>query len=183
MGKVLVPFSAGVEEIELVTIVDILRRADITVCLASLDGKEVVGRSNIVIHAEKSLTDVCQEPWDMIVLPGGQPNANHLKENDLVKETVLHLANQGKYIAAICAAPAALAAFGITKNKRVTSHPSVQKEMLLQPSTTYLEQAVVEDGLLITSRGAGTALEFALCLVTKLCHAEKAAEIRQAILA
>lgn len=184
MCKVLVPFTTGVEEIELVTVIDILRRANIQVCLANLEGEYVVGRSNITIQADKNLADITHENWDMIILPGGQPNANILKENTLVKEITLKLFNQGKYIAAICAAPAALAAFGITQGKRVTAHPSVEKEMLqTQPSSIYLEQAVVENGLLITSRGAGTALEFALCLVTKLRNAETSYQIRQAILA
>ena len=184
MTQVLVPFTTGVEEIELVAVVDILRRADIQVCLASLDGAAVTGRSNITINADKALEETKQEPWDMIVLPGGLPNARLLRDNDLVKSMVLKLAKQRKTVAAICAAPTALAAYGITQDKYVTSYPTFQDEMeTLQPSSTYSHEHVVEDDFLITSRGAGTAVEFALHLVARLCGKEKSDEIRQSIVA
>ena len=183
MKRVLVPFTAGVEEIELVAVVDILRRADIDVCLASLDGKPVVGRSNITLHADAALADVMSQSWEMIVLPGGLPNAQLLGESPLVKTITRSMAEQGKVIAAICAAPKALADFGLLDDKKVTSHPSVKAQILASSNAIYLEQAVVEDGLLVTSRGAGTAVPFALSLVAKLTSQEQADNIKQAILA
>jgi len=184
MAQVLVPFTTGVEEIELVAIVDIFRRADVEVCLASFDGKPVTGRSNITIQADTSLASAMNTEWDMIVLPGGLPNARLLRDNTQVKTIVSHHAQQRKTIAAICAAPTALAAFGITENKCVTSYPTFQSEMEeLQPSSTYSDDTVVEDDFLITSRGAGTAVEFALHLVSKLCGNKKASEIRASIVA
>ena len=184
MAQVLVPFTTGVEEIELVAVVDILRRADIQVCLASFNGEPVTGRSNITIQADVSIADTEDTDWDMIVLPGGLPNARLLRDNIQVKTIVSKLAQQRKTIAAICAAPTALAAFGITENKRVTSYPTFQSEMEeLQPSSTYSDAIVVEDDFLITSRGAGTAVAFALHLVAKLCGQEKADEIRKSIVA
>jgi len=184
MKKVLVPFTEGVEEIEFVAIVDILRRADIHVTTASLDGQSVQGRSNITMQADACLADVMHDTWDMIVLPGGLPNAHLLRNDANVKSIVERLRIERKSIAAICAAPTALAAYGITKGMNVTSYPACQADMeSLQPSCVYMDDAVVEDDFLITSRGAGTAVEFSLRLVAKLCGDSKAEEIRESIVA
>lgn len=184
MMRVLVPFSEGVEEIELGAIVDILRRAGIEVVMASLDAAPVTGRSGIVISADVKLADVAGDNWDMVVLPGGLPNANLLREDPDVKSVVQRLRDERKSIAAICAAPTALAAFGMTDNRRVTSYPAMQAEVeKLSPSAVYVDDAVVEDDFLITSRGAGTAVEFSLRLVAKLCGEEKSAEVRHSIIA
>jgi 4-methyl-5(b-hydroxyethyl)-thiazole monophosphate biosynthesis len=184
MSTVLVPFTQGVEEIEFVAIVDILRRADIAVTTASLDGKAVQGRSDITIHADAALADVMHQDWDMVVLPGGLPNAHLLRDDANVKAVVERLRAERKSIAAICAAPTALAAYGITANKQVTAYPACQDDMqTLQPSSVYINQAVVEDDFLITSQGAGTAVAFALRLIAKLCDEAKADEIRASIVA
>ena len=184
MKQVLIPFTTGVEEIELVAVVDILRRAEIEVCMASLEDLTVKGRSNIIIKADVLLADVTREVWDMIVLPGGLPNAHLLRDNVLVKSLICKQAEQGKSIAAICAAPTALAAYGITKGKRVTSYPSFQDEMQqTQPSSVYVDDIIVEDEFLITSRGAGTAIEFVLYLVSVLCDQQKSDAVRTAIVA
>jgi len=184
MKRVVIPFTQGVEEIELVAVVDILRRADVWVSMTSLDGHDVVGRSNITLQADAALPDLMDEDWDMIVLPGGLPNAHLLRDDMHVKQLVEKLAAKGKSIAAICAAPIALAAYGMTKGKRVTSYPACQDEMeQLQPSSIYVNDAVVEDDGLMTSRGAGTAVEFALHLVASLINQDKADEVRQSIVA
>ncbi len=184
MANVLVPFTTGVEEIEMIAVVDVLRRADMNVCMASLDGNTVAGRSNIFIEADAALADVADQDWDMIVLPGGLPNAHLLRDDASVKAIVERLSTERKTIAAICAAPTALAAYGITAGKRVTSYPSCQPDMeALQPSSVYVDEAVVEDDVLITSRGPGTAIAFALRLVARLCGEDKAAEIRTSIVA
>ncbi|HID36278.1 MAG TPA: DJ-1/PfpI family protein [Ghiorsea sp.] len=184
MLSVLIPFTEGVEEIELVAIVDILRRADIEVTMTSLDGQPVTGRSNMTIHADKTLESITTENWDMLVLPGGLPNAQLLGESSKLKTITRYMAKQGKYIAAICAAPKALASFGLLKKKRVTSHPSVQQAIeQLEPSVMYAEDAVVLDGNIITSRGAGTAVAFALTLVAVLTSKETSESIQAAILA
>jgi len=184
VAKVLVPFANGVEEIEFVAVVDILRRADVEVCMASLDGAAVEGRSGITIQPDAALGNVVNDAWDMVVLPGGLPNAHLLRDDAHVKTVVERLRSQRKSIAAICAAPTALAAYGVTAGRRVTSYPACRPEMeALQPSSVYVDEAVVEDDFLITSRGAGTAVSFALHLVTCLCGKEKSAEIRQSIVA
>ena len=184
MTTVLVPFTTGVEEIEIIAVVDLLRRAEIDVCMASLDGKPVTGRSNITILADASLPDVMQQPWDMIVLPGGLPNAHLLRDDANVKATISRLRRERKSIAAICAAPTALAAYGITENMRVTAYPACQSEMeQLQPSSIYIDDSVVEDDFLITSRGPGTAIAFALRLIAKLCDENTAATVKADIVA
>jgi len=184
MASVLVPFATGVEEIEIIAVVDLLRRADVDVCLASLDGEAVTGRSGITITSDAALADVKDQDWDMVVLPGGLPNAHLLRDDANVKAVVEKLCAERKSIAAICAAPTALAAYGVTAGKRVTSYPSCQPEMeALQPSSIYVSEAVVEDDFLVTSRGPGTAIKFALRLVARLCGEPKAAEIRESIVA
>jgi len=184
MAKVLVPFTEGVEEIEFVAIIDILKRAGIEAVMASLDGQPVTGRSGITISPDANLADVINQNWDMVVLPGGLPNAYLLRDDPSVKSVVQRLRSERKSIAAICAAPTALAAFGITDNRRVTSYPGMKAEVeKLSPSSVYVDDAVVEDDFLITSRGAGTAVEFALRLVAKLCGEEKSTEVRHSIIA
>ncbi len=184
MSRVLACFTTGVEEIEFVAVVDILRRADVEVVMVSLDGESVTGRSGITIKADASLPDVMNEDWDMVVLPGGLPNAHLLRDDANVRIVVGRLCNERKSIAAICAAPTVLAAYGITAGRRVTSYPSCQQEMEeLQPSSVYVHESVVEDDVLTTSRGPGTAVEFALRLVAKLCGEDKSEEIRQSIVA
>ncbi len=184
MSRVLACFTTGVEEIEFVAVVDILRRADIGVVMASLDGNPVTGRSSITIEADAALPDVMNEEWDMVVLPGGLPNAHLLRDDANVRTVVERLRDERKSIAAICAAPTALAAYGITHGMRVTSYPACREEMkTLQPSSVYVDDAVVEDDFLTTSRGAGTAVEFALRLVARLCGENKSEEIRQSIVA
>ncbi|MFQ5344752.1 MAG: DJ-1 family glyoxalase III [Mariprofundus sp.] len=184
MVSVLVPFTTGVEEIEMIAVVDLLRRAEVDVCMASFDGNPVTGRSDIAIGADAALADVMDKDWDMVVLPGGLPNAHLLRDDKNVKAVVERLRSERKSIAAICAAPTALAAYGITEGRRVTSYPSCQPEMeQLQPSSVYMDVAVVEDDFLITSRGPGTAIAFALRLIARLCGEEKAGEIRQSIVA
>jgi len=182
--RVLLPFTTGVEEIEFTAIVDILRRADIEVCAASLDGQPVTGRSNITIHADAALKDVMHHTWDMIVLPGGLPNAHLLRDDANVKHVVERLKNKGKVIASICAAPTILAAYGITQGKKVTAYPSCQDDMeRLQPQSIYVDEAVVEDGLLITSQGPGTAIAFALRLVQHLLNDKIAQQIKKEVVA
>ncbi len=184
MKRVLVPFTEGVEEIEFVSVVDILRRAGVEVVMASLNGLPVTGRSGITITADGRLSDVMNEGWDLVVLPGGLPNAYLLREEPDLKTIVQRLRDERKIIAAICAAPTALAAFGITDNRRLTSYPAMKAEVQqLSPSAVYVDDAVVEDDFLITSRGAGTAVEFSLRLVAKLCGEEKSTEVRHSIIA
>jgi len=184
MKQVLVPFTTGVEEIEFVAVVDILRRAGVQVTMVSLDGKPVTGRSGITIQPDAALPSVMDNDWEMVVLPGGLPNAHLLRDDANVKAVVMRLRSERKTVAAICAAPTALAAYGMLEGRRVTSYPGSKAEIHEKaPSAVYVDETVVEDDFLITSRGAGTAVEFALRLVVRLCGEEKSAEIRNSIVA
>jgi 4-methyl-5(b-hydroxyethyl)-thiazole monophosphate biosynthesis len=177
MTRVTVPLAEGFEEIEAVTVIDVLRRAEVEVITASLHGAEVRGSHGILLRADASLETLAADTLDGIVLPGGMPGAQHLKEDARVLDLIATLARQGKLVAAICAAPIVLEAAGVLEGRRATSYPGFDL-----PSATYLSARVVEDGHIVTSRGPGTALEFALALVRRLTHPERALELRQRML-
>jgi 4-methyl-5(b-hydroxyethyl)-thiazole monophosphate biosynthesis len=180
MARVLVPIADGVEEIEAVTIIDVLRRAGVEVVSAGLTGKPVTASRKVKLIPDKSLEAVKDEAFDMIVLPGGGDGVDNLKRDPRV-EAILRRMNQGKkWVAAVCAAPALLAAYGILEGKEATSHPS-RREQTTIGNVRYQEQAVIQDGHIITSRGPGTALKFALKLVEVLCGREKVEELKEAM--
>ncbi|WP_321276994.1 DJ-1 family glyoxalase III [Thiomicrorhabdus indica] len=168
MPKVLVPLAQGCEELEAVTITDILVRADIEVVTASLDNEKVIQASRgMQLIAKTTLADVENEVFDLIVLPGGLPGADHLQNDVRLQKMLQKNIQQKRYVAAICAAPKALVAAGLLDGKQATSFPGVIDENPA-PNMQYLEQAVVQDGQVITSRGPGTAMDFALHLVELL---------------
>jgi protein deglycase len=142
MKKVLVPLAQGCEELEAVTIIDILRRADIEVTTASLDDKPVRASRNTVLIADTTLDKAMAHEFDMIVLPGGLPGADHLRNDVRIIGLLQKMAKAGKYTAAICAAPMALAAAGLLTNKNATSYPGVLQKMKL-PGVTISQEAVV----------------------------------------
>ncbi|RMH50366.1 MAG: DJ-1/PfpI family protein [Zetaproteobacteria bacterium] len=182
--RVLVPFTEGFEEIECLSVVDVLRRAGVSVTLASLDGRSVTGRSQVTVEADAALDDLLEEEWSMVVLPGGLPNAFILRDDARVRDLVRRTSAAGREVAAICAAPLALAAYGVVGDRRVTSYPGTGDALReAAPDAVYCDDAVVEDRHLITSRGPGTALAFALRLVARLCGEEKAREVREELVA
>jgi 4-methyl-5(b-hydroxyethyl)-thiazole monophosphate biosynthesis len=161
--RVLVPLAEGFEEIEAVTIVDVLRRASIEVVTAALARNPVRGSHGIAVSADARLDDVLGEEFDAVVLPGGMPGSRTLRDDERVLRIVRGLHARNKLVAAVCAAPIVLEAAGVLSGKRATSYPGNEL-----PSARYVEERVVVDGELVTSRGPGTALEFALALVEKL---------------
>ncbi len=165
MPKVLVPLAQGCEEIEAVTVMDILRRAGVEVVSAGLDAQPVRASRGTVIIPDTTLEAALKHEYDMVVLPGGQPGTNNLKADARILELVQRMAQQGKYVAAICAAPSVLATAGLLDDKRATSFPGALDAF---PQVQQQQAAVVEDGKLITSRGPGTAMDFALILVEQL---------------
>ncbi len=175
--RVLVPLAEGFEEIEAVTIVDVLRRAEIEVVTASLAAREVKASRRTVIVADTTLEATNVADFDAIVLPGGMPGAKHLRESEAVLRRLREAAAAGKLVAAICAAPTALEAAGLLAGRRATSYPGHAL-----PSATYVEQRVVQDENLVTSRGPGTAFDFALKLVELLQGPEVATKTRAALL-
>lgn len=166
MSKVLVPLAAGCEELEAVTVVDILRRAGVEVVTAGLVPGPVRASRGMVLVPDTMLDEVLRQEFDMIVLPGGMPGSEHLKNDARIIALLRRMAASGKWTAAICAAPMALHAAGVLEGRRATSFPGVLDQ--LQGTHRYLDNAVVVDGTVVTSRGPGTAMDFALTLVEVL---------------
>lgn len=167
MSCVLVPLAPGFEELEAVTVIDLLRRAGVEVLVASLDGRRVAGSHGIEVTPDLGLEQALERDLDMVVLPGGLPGADNLEADARVIGLLRRMADSERFTAAICAAPRVLARAGLLDGKRATSYPG----FLDQSQTPGLEiQAtpVVCDGKVITSRGPGTAIDFALALIEKL---------------
>jgi 4-methyl-5(b-hydroxyethyl)-thiazole monophosphate biosynthesis len=165
MKRVLVPLAPGFEEIEAVTIIDILRRADIHVTVAGTAAGPVTGSRGVVLVPDTTLDGGADAQFDMIVLPGGGPGTDNLRRDPRIARLVKAQADRGGYVAAICAAPTVLGDAGLLAGRRVTSYPSYQSQLV---DADYRTERVVVDGRLITSRSPGTALEFALTLVEHL---------------
>ncbi len=166
----------GIEEIEALTPVDILRRAEIEVTVASINGTpSVTGRNQITFSADTSLSLVDAEDFDLVLLPGG-PGVLELIENQAVRDILTSQDKAGKEIAAICAAPKILANHGILNSREATSHISVRND-LPRPS----DSPVVIDGHITTSQGLGTAVDFSLALVEKLKDKSSAQQIADSI--
>jgi len=165
MNKVLIYLAPGFEEIEAVTIIDLLRRAGIDVTIAGLEQEAVTGSHGITIACDTYYESVDADDFDCLILPGGQPGTNNLKNDQRVLETIRKFDRGKKIIGAICAAPTVLYTAGILKNIRVTSYPT--EKNVFDPSL-YEESHVVSDGNIITSRGVGTAIEFALDIIGRI---------------
>ena len=175
MSRVLVPLAPGFEEIEATTIVDVLRRAGVTVDVAGTEAGPITGSHGITVTPDRTLAGLDAGAYDLVALPGGMPGTINLREHPDVRRIVAELAGLGRYTAAICAAPIVLAAAGVTEGRAVTSHPSVAAQFA---GSAYREEAVVRDGPVITSRGAGTAMAFALALVETLVDRATADRLR-----
>jgi protein deglycase len=180
MKKVLVPLAPGFEEIETVTVVDILRRAGARVTLAGTQDGSLEGSRGIHLIADILLVKVDIDEFDLVVLPGGQPGTTNLQKNERVQIMLETMNRNGKLIAAICAAPLVLQSAGILQDRTATSHPSVKDGL---NKVNYSEDRVVVDGNLITSRGPGTAMEFAMKLVEILFGRDRMETVNQGVMA
>ena len=180
MNRTGVFLAEGLEEIEGLTVVDILRRAGIEVTTISIsDKKEVTGSHKITVLADKLFSEVDFQELDGIVLPGGMPGTINLGEHFGVNEVIKTYAAEGKLVAAICAAPSVLGLAGLLEGKRATSYPGFEEKM--RGAICCMEK-VVQDENIITSRGMGTAIPFALALTAYFLGQEKAEEIEKSIL-
>jgi len=168
MGKtVLVLLAEGCEELEAVTVIDLLRRAKIEVTVAGLDDKPVTASRGTRLIPDCSLDTARARTYDMVVLPGGLPGADNLAADARVMALLKKMAQAGAFTCAICAAPVVLAKAGLLAGKRATSYPGCI-EALNMPGVKSTGEAVVRDGAIITSRGPGTAMDFALELIEAL---------------
>ncbi len=180
MPNVLCLLFEGFEEIEAITPIDLLRRAGVEVTVACLgEGIHVTGRNGITVHADTPLAAI-ESPteFDLLIIPGG-PGVTAIRADLRVVELARAYATQKKPVAAICAAPTVLNDAGLLTGKRYTSHSAVVGEL----PDSLLNERVVTDGNIITSRGAATALDFGMALVERLCGPEKAKEVATGIMA
>jgi len=180
MKRVLVPLAPGFEEIEALTVVDILRRAGAQVSLAGTVDGIIEGRNGVRVVPDGSLEGVTASDFDMIVLPGGAEGTENLKKDGRIKNLVEEFYSKGRFVTAICAAPTVLSAAGLTRGRTVTSHPSVYDQL---SEENLSKERVVVDANIITSQGPGTAMEFAFKLVELLFGAAKAEEMNKGVLA
>jgi 4-methyl-5(b-hydroxyethyl)-thiazole monophosphate biosynthesis len=176
MASVLIPLADGSEELETVTLIDLLRRAQIEVLSAGLNPGPVRCSRGTVLVPDTDLGAVAERDFDMIVLPGGQPGADHLQADPRLRAMLQRHALGGRYTAAICAAPKVLAAAGLLDGRRATAFPGAL-EAALPPGATLTDAGVEIDGKVITSRGPGTAMDFALTLIELLLGPEKRAAV------
>jgi 4-methyl-5(b-hydroxyethyl)-thiazole monophosphate biosynthesis len=172
VARVLVPLAQGCEELEAITVIDLLRRAEIEVVTAGLETGPVTASRGTRLIPDRVLDDVIDESFDMIVLPGGQPGSDNLRDDPRIARLLRRASDAGAYTAAICAAPKVLGAAGLLDGKRATSFPGVLDASKFT-QTQLLDEPVVVDGKLITSRGPGTAMDFALELIALLAGEER----------
>ena len=174
---VLCLLADGFEEIEMITPVDLLRRAGVEVVMAGLHHKTCIGRCGISVEADALLTDLDPGGFDLLLIPGG-PGVAKLREDGRPAVLAKKFHDDGKPVAAICAAPLVLMDAGLLKGRRFTAHRSVRETLV-----NAIEDRVVVDGNLITSRGAGTALDFGLALVARLAGQAAADRVAAEIMA
>ena len=179
MGKILIPLAPGFEEIEAVTNIDVLRRAGLDVLTAGVGSREIKGDHGIKIEADTEISEVSSDHLSAVVLPGGMPGAANLRDSSRLLKIIREINEKGGLCAAVCAAPIVLDAAGILEGKNATSYPGFDDEM---PSCNYSEERVVIDGNIITGRGPGVAMEFAMALVEYLLDAKERAQLEDAML-
>jgi protein deglycase len=177
-GTVLMPLARGFEETEAIAVIDVLRRAGIEVTVAALEPGPVESSHGVSVLPDAQLEAVAAREFDAVVLPGGYEGTNRLAASGLVAEVVRRAARAGKVTAAICAAPTVLASLGLLEGRRATCHASREQDLA---GAVFVDAPVVVDGAVVTSRGAGTALEFGLELVAVLVGREQADQISKAI--
>ena len=176
---IIVPLAPGFEEIEAATIIDVLRRAELSVTVAGLTPGDVTGAHGIGFQTDCSIDAVEPGSVSMVVLPGGLPGATNLRDDERVLALVRSVHEAGRHVAAICAAPIVLARAGVLEGCPATSYPGFEGEL---GGAEIVDDRVVRAGKVITSRGPGTALEFALGLVEELSGSAKAQELAAGLL-
>lgn len=179
MSKVYIFLADGFEDIEGLTVVDLMRRAQIDIQTVSIkDTKEVQTSHGITLLTDRTFGEKDFSDADMLVLPGGMPGTRYLGEYQPLTELLNDFYGKGGKVAAICAAPSVFAALGFLKGRKATSYPSFMDKLDGADTT---EESVAVDGNVTTSRGLGTAIDFALSLISQLCGEEKAEEIAASI--
>jgi len=180
MNQIIVHLAEGFEEIEAVTIIDVLRRAGMNVVTVSVTGNQVVkGAHDIEIKADLLYDKVDYDGGAMIILPGGMPGAKNLNEHEGLKSQIVNYKNNDKYLAAICAAPIVLGNLGILKGRRAVCYPGYEAHLT---GADILSDSYIVDDKIITGRGVGAALNFSLEIVRLLKGEELSLKLRKAML-
>lgn len=183
MKKVMMFFAEGFEEVEALSVVDVLRRGGVEVEMISIDEREVVtGAHGIGVVMNRNIEEITlkdMENIDGFLLPGGMPGTMNLKNSEKVREILCQGNKKGKLLGAICAAPIVFGACDILKGKKATCYPGFEEELTGAEATT---DSVVVDGNVVTSRGVGTALDFGLTLLGLLTDEENSKKIKESIL-
>ena len=179
MAKILIPLAQGFEEIEAVTNIDVLRRAGLDVLTAGIGSRKIEGDHGIKVEADTEISEVAADELSAVVLPGGMPGAANLRDSGRLLKIIRDINEKGGLCAAVCAAPMVLDAAGILTDKNATSYPGFEEEM---PSCNYQEERVVIDGNIITGRGPGVAMEFAMAVVEYLLDAKERAQLEESML-
>jgi 4-methyl-5(b-hydroxyethyl)-thiazole monophosphate biosynthesis len=178
--KVLLLVADSIEELEAVTVIDCLRRAGADLTIASVQKREITTSRKVKITADCLIADCREQVYDLIVLPGGMPGAEHLRDSKELTEMLRKQKSSGRFYAAICASPAIVFEYhGLLADKKATCHPSLADKL---KNKQALSQQVVVDGNCITSQGPGTALEFSFKLVEVLFGSQKSEELAKAML-
>ncbi len=173
--NVLIPIADGTEEIEAVTIIDVLRRAGARVTVAGVDSREITAAHGVRISTDKLISECLGEAFDLIALPGGMPGAENLRNSKALASLLVAQRDNDRWYAAICAAPAVvLAPLGLLTNRQATCYPGFTGRL---EGATVSDERVVVDGRCITSKGPGSAMEFAVKLVSILFGETRAAEV------
>ena len=181
MSKAVLFFADGTEECEALLVADLLRRARVEVIIASAMGRRaLVSSHGIHLNADALAEDVDYSDVDMVILPGGIPGTPNLAENKTVTDTCVSFAKAGKKVAAICAAPTALAAFGVLNGKKATVYPGMDAD-LTAAGASYTGLPLTIDGSIVTGEALGAAIPFALALARILAGADAANRVKSAI--
>lgn len=180
MSKIGIFMADGCEEIEGLTVVDLVRRAGCEIEMISITGQSMVtGSHGITFVTDLKKEDADFSEYDGIVLPGGMPGTLRLTEDETVRQVIKEYAKEGKLVAAICAAPSVLGPAGILEGKKATCYPGWEDKLT---GAEYVKKAVVKDGNMITSRGLGTAIEFASEIVAYLLDENAAKKLKESII-
>lgn len=180
MKSAYVFFAEGFEEIEAITIIDVLRRAEIPTEMISITGKLAVsGAHDITVHTDMLFEETDFSKAGILILPGGLPGANNLNSHDGLKKKLLEFNSDGKPVAAICAAPLVLGGLNILRDKEAACYPGFENKLL---GATISEQLAIKSGNIITGRGPGAALNFALEIVSELKGKQLASQLSEGML-
>jgi protein deglycase len=181
MTRALIPLATGCEELEAVTLIDLFRRAGIEVAVAGLAPGPVTASRGTVLVPDTTLEAVADQSFDLIVLPGGLPGADHLAADPRLRRLLQDHAGGHGLTGAICAAPKVLAAAGLLAGKSATCYPGAV-DLAAHPDVHWLSEPVVVDGTVVTSRGPGTAMDFALTLIERLLGRQRRDEVEAKLL-